>query len=153
MTNGMVNTVNPTFGKAPEPFNGIDMGVASNVHPGCVMDSAMDVSRFSQLIIASKFIGIHCGTGKHMLSDVRHEGRCFNIGSDFRDDISLALYHAMDDSLPSGSPTSLARSPSPEIRLVCFYLSIKRVQVFIQEPFDLCEYPPRSFIRNKLPAR
>ena len=76
-----LNTVNPTFGKAPEPFNGIDMGVASNVHLGCVMDSAMDVSRFSQLIIASKFIGIHCGTGKHMLSDIRHQGRCFESPS------------------------------------------------------------------------
>ena len=56
-TDRVVNTINTTLDCAPKRLDRVDVGNATNILLGGVLDNLMGISKLFNLIVAGKFIG------------------------------------------------------------------------------------------------
>ena len=92
----MVNTTNPAFQKTPKPFDGIGVDIAADVNLGGVVDSTVGVPCPGEAVVTPEFVRGDNRQRRHLVSDDRHEGPCFDIGCDTGDDLTSAFDYAED---------------------------------------------------------
>ena len=127
----LIHTTKPVqsgFGEAPEAFNAIDMGFASDefilsmIHP-----QVLAISDIDQAVVTPPAIGIDDAIQGNVTSDNRLERRLSAVWNDFCVDRSVALKNTKHSRFTVSAASSLTSdAPGTEVGLIDFDLARER---------------------------
>src|SRR5208282_5614234 len=147
--NRMIDTTNSALDQRPETFDGIRVNFANDVDAFAVIDSLVCVSASVKAVVGAESVGEDNRLREYVFFDESAQRVGFNIGSDERPDLSLALHHANNRSFGSSTATR-AFSLAPIVGFVHFDLapeSADRPALFVgQHGANLFEHAPRRLV-------
>jgi len=142
--NRVINAVNATLDSAPKGFHSVDMGNATNILLGGVLDYFMGIAQPFNLIVAGKLIGKDNGFvfSGNLRFNHREQYPSLDIGDYLCDSVPLAFNHSHDNRFAQCTTTTLARPLAADVGFVNLNLPGKRVNILSHEIADFLEYAP-----------
>ena len=144
----MINTVYPTFYKAPEALN-VLVRNSNDVLPIGMIATNMTESVVFKRIVDRVFVGIDDGLALNVLSDQGHYRRTLDIGDRFDANLTFALCNTDHrDFMRTFSRSTLVVSTpfTTNVRFVDFNFVLEHTFVLIKKCANLLKHTPSCFI-------
>lgn len=144
----MIDTINATLNCAPKGFDCVDVGIASDILLGCVLDDFVGVSQLGNMIVARQLVSEDCTVVGYILPNHRQKCPSLNIRDYLSDCVPLTLGHSHYSRLTCCAPAPFPCVLPTDVGLIYFDLSSKRINVFAHEFANLFEYTPSRFVSD-----